>query len=42
MTVLDAGPTVAPTDAYSLASLLLNVVQTCFLAWLAVWARHKN
>jgi hypothetical protein len=29
----------AATDVYGSISLALNVVQTCFLAWLAVYAR---
>lgn len=28
-------------DWLSVASLFLNVAQTCFLAWLAVWAKHR-
>jgi hypothetical protein len=31
-----------PADVISLLSLALNVAQTCFLAWLAVYARHAT
>jgi hypothetical protein len=29
-----------PSDIFSVMSLALNIVQTCFLAWLAVYARR--
>jgi hypothetical protein len=39
--IADAVTAQDPEDVLSLLSVALNVMQTCFLAWLAVWARHQ-
>lgn len=38
MTALETPATVPATDWFEVATLALNVLQTCFLAWLASWA----
>lgn len=39
--LLDSLPAVPAQDVYSVVTFAMNVVQTCFLAWLAVYARRR-